>query len=301
MPASRLVCLVSLLALPVLVAAAPPPEECAERDNVVHIKRRTRDIPASAARATPSTSRPSQPELPAEEEASPPEQSAVPDLRLVNKGQVKIDFEVPNAGRSGLGSVDVYTTTDEGKTWDKVPADRNVTLPINARSHSQGPVSGSVTVTLPADGKVYGFYLVVKNGAGLGNAPPKPGEAPQVRIERDTRQPEVELYAIKPVPGQPSAVLLTWKASDRNLASSPVSLEWATQRQGPWTAIGDAHLPNTGRYTWRTSPELPARVYLRLSVRDRAGNVAVAQTPQAVVIDMQPPATPVIKAIKAVD
>jgi hypothetical protein len=35
--------------------------------------------------------------------------------------------------------------------------------------------------------------------------------------------------------------------------------------------------------------DTPPKVYLRLSVRDTAGNVAVAQTPQPVLIDLTEP------------
>jgi hypothetical protein len=301
MPASRLVCLVALFALPFLVAAAPPEESLAERDNVINIKKRPLASPAGGIRTAAAPKRPSQRVHPPEEEPTPPQTHSLPPLRLVNKKQARIDFEVPHAGRSGLGSVDVYTTTDEGKTWEKAPADRNVTLPISSKNHNPGPVSGSVTVTLPSDGKVYGFYLVVKNCAGVGNTLPNPGDAPQVRIERDTVVPEAELHPIKPDPNNPSAVVLSWKAKDRNLASHPISLEWAPRREGPWTAIGEPHMANTGHYTWKVSEEIPSRVYLRLSVRDRAGNVAVAQTPGHLVIDLQPPEVPVIKAIKGVD
>src|SRR5439155_1242790 len=80
------------------------------------------------------------------------------------------------------------------------PTAPNVTLPVTGENRGQGAVRGSVTVTLPADGKIYGFHLVVKSRAGLGKSPPRPGDAPQVRIEVDTLQPEAELYAPQPEP-----------------------------------------------------------------------------------------------------
>jgi hypothetical protein len=185
--------------------------------------------------------------------------------------------------------VDVYVTTDEGATWEKSQADPGVSLPVTSEARSQGPVRGTVTVNLPKDGVVYGFYLVVKSRAGLGKEPPRPGEAPQVRIEVDTTLPMAELYSPQPDPVHSDRLILSWKAEDRNLAPNPVSMEWASAPNGPWTFIGDPQLPNTGRYSWQVPDNIPPKVYLRLSVRDTAGNNAVAQTDQPVLIDLQKP------------
>src|SRR5437660_770656 len=79
-------------------------------------------------------------------------------------------FEVGRCGPSGLGSVEVYGTIDEGANWEKSPADPNVSLPVTSETRGLGPVHGTVTVSLPKDGVIYGFYLVVKSRAGLGKS-----------------------------------------------------------------------------------------------------------------------------------
>jgi hypothetical protein len=218
--------------------------------------------------------------------------------QIINKKKAKIYFEVPPAGPSGLGSVDVYVTTDEGATWEKSAADPNVTLPVTGEARGLGPVKGSVTVNLPKDAVIYGFYLVVKSRAGLGKPPPRAGDPPQVRIEVDTTLPTAELYAPQPDLAHPHRLMLTWKAEDRNLAALPISLEWAATASGPWTFIGDPQLPNTGRYSWQVPENIPAKVFLRLSVRDSAGNNAVAMTDQPVLIDLKVPDVPVIKKVE---
>jgi hypothetical protein len=226
--------------------------------------------------------------------------AALPLLQIVNKKQAKIEFEVPNTGRTGLGTVDVYVTTDEGATWEKAPADSSPTLPVTGEARGVGPVQGSVTVSLPRDGVIYGFYLVVKSKSGLGKPPPRPGDPPQVRIEADTTPPLAKLYAPVPHPSCSDRLVLSWEAEDRNLAPNPVSLEWAAWPNGPWSFIGDPQLPNTGRYSWQVPDNAPAKVYLRLSVRDLAGNVAVAQTDQSVIIETAPPEVPHIKLVTGV-
>jgi hypothetical protein len=217
-----------------------------------------------------------------------PTRGVLPPLQIVNKRQVKLGFDVSKVGPSGLGTVDVYVTTDEGATWERSTADPAVSLPVSPEASAQGPLKGSVTVSLPKDGITYGFYLIVKSRAGLGKPPPTPGEAPHVRLECDTTQPSAELYAPQADPGHSNSLVLSWKAEDRNLAQNPISLEWSVDGR-TWEYIGDAQLPNSGRYTWHVPAKIPPKVHLKLTVRDTAGNTAVAQTSEPVLIDIQVP------------
>lgn len=228
------------------------------------------------------------PAAPATTSSAMPTRGSLPALQIVNKRQIKLGFDVSKVGPSGLGTVDVYVTTDEGATWEKSTADPAVSLPVSPEASAQGPLRGSVTVQLPKDGVTYGFYLVVKSRAGLGKPPPAPGEVPHVRLECDTTQPSAELYAPQADPGHGSSLVLSWKAEDRNLAQNPISLEWSVDGR-TWEYIGDAQLPNTGRYTWQVPGKIPPKVHLKLTVRDTAGNVAVAQTSEPVLIDIQVP------------
>jgi hypothetical protein len=92
-------------------------------------------------------------------------------------------------------------------------------------------------------------------------------------------------------------------ATDRNLTANPVNLEWAERREGPWQPVSTEPLPNnlpapggveqpqgpTGTFSWQLPDRMPSKVYLRLTVRDTAGNVSVAQTPEPVLIDLTVP------------
>jgi hypothetical protein len=218
-----------------------------------------------------------------------PTRGQLPPLKIVNTKQTKLGFEVARFGPSGLSTVDVYVSEDEGATWTKAPGDPLPSLPLSPEVNNQSPVKGTVTVQLPSEGKVYGFYLVVKSRAGLGKPPPAPGAAPHVRLECDTTQPSAELYQPEADPARGASLVLKWKAEDRNLAQNPISIEWSAGANGPWEFIGDAQLPNTGRFTWQVRPNIPPKVYLRLTVRDTAGNVAIAATPEPVLIDLTVP------------
>lgn len=218
-----------------------------------------------------------------------PTRGQLPALQIVSKRQTKLSFEVARFGPSGLGTVDIYVSEDEGATWSKSVGDPAMSLPVSPEVNNQTPVKGTVTVQLPADGKVYGFYLVVKSRAGLGKPPPTPGAVPHVRLECDTTQPSAELYQPEADPARGASLVLKWKAEDRNLSQNPISIEWSANANGPWEFIGGPELPNTGRFTWQVRANIPPKVYLRLQVRDTAGNVAMATTPEPVLIDLTVP------------
>ena len=78
---------------------------------------------------------------------------------------------------------------------------------------------------------------------------------------------------------------------DKNLTERPITLQWAPKVDGPWEFIGGPELPNTHSYAWQVPPAAAAAtsVYLKLTVRDGAGNEAVAVTKDPVVVDLNVP------------
>jgi len=88
---------------------------------------------------------------------------------------------------------------------------------------------------------------------------------------------------------------------DRNLAADAITLEWAERKEGPWNLIADK-LPNssatgtlpprvTGSYVWQLPERMPSRVFLKLTVRDSAANVAEAKADKPQLIDLSVPET----------
>ncbi len=149
------------------------------------------------------------------------------------------------------------------------------------------PTRAKVTVKIPQPEVTWGVYLVAKNKRGLCLPGPQHGTVPQLRVELDNRVPEAMLYL--PSPGREEGLLLRWTAQDKHLESEPITWEYGETYSGPWKLIGPGPLPNTGRFEWCPTSEVPDQVYLRLTVRDRAGNVAVAVTPKPVLIDRTVP------------
>jgi hypothetical protein len=199
--------------------------------------------------------------------------SQIPPVTHVKDKQISIDYQVDKVGPSGIGKVDLWITQDDGRTWRWFADNPNLNPPI--------------TVELPGEG-VYGFRIVVQSKAGLGKRGPVSGDPPEMRVECDLTPPVAQLYAPEPDPHQRNALIISWNATDKNLTSAPVSLQWAERKESEWHEIG-SNLPNTGRYTWMLPPNLPFRVFLRLMVRDSAGNVSVAETSEPILVDLSEP------------
>ncbi|TMQ32164.1 MAG: hypothetical protein E6K70_20070, partial [Planctomycetota bacterium] len=166
--------------------------------------------------------------------------------------QVTLDYEVTKVGPSGVGRVVLFLTKDEGRTWEAFAEDADLKPPM--------------TVNLPGEG-VYGLRLVVSSRAGLGGRVPQAGDPPQMRVEVDTTPPVVKLFYPQPDTQRRDALLLTWNASDHNLAPNPITLQWAERPDGQWQNIA-TDLTNSGRYVWQVTPNMPYRVFLRVVARD---------------------------------
>jgi hypothetical protein len=218
-------------------------------------------------------------------EPKPPSIAAprkLPPLQHINQFEFMVEYEVSKVGPSGVGSVMLYWTRNDGQTWKEYAYDERIENPINGTR-----LQRMVRFQEGEPDGIYGFILVVKNRANIGRQPPQAGEVPELRIELDTRAPEADLYEPTRDP-QPGHLLLRWDATDKNLTPTPINLEWAETREGPWRPIG-ADLPNNGHYSWKLPEQMPVAVFLRLRVRDQAGNETVAISPTAQPVDLHEP------------
>ena len=72
------------------------------------------------------------------------------------------------------------------------------------------------------------------------------------------------------------SLVIRWEAFDAALGERPIKLMYANTPDGPWNTIANG-LANTGSHVWRADPNLPREIFLRMEVRDRAGNVTIYQ------------------------
>jgi hypothetical protein len=199
-------------------------------------------------------------------------------LQITNQTQVSLNYHINNEGPSGIGAVELYITQDDGRTWQR----HHVLQPEPGNSTMRPPM----VVSLPGEG-IHGLRLVVRSRAGLGKRPPQSGDLPQMKIEVDTTRPVVKMFYPQMDSNRRDAIVLTWSATDRNLAPSPISLQYSDGPRGPWRNIA-TDVANTGRYIWQP-PATLSKVYLRVAAQDTAGNIGEDITPEAVLVDLNEP------------
>lgn len=244
---------------------------------VVGIPETNQTLPKDIRPVATTSSVPGPAEVPAAPQTS--NRLNLPPVQYVNKKVVPLAYEVTKVGPSGVGKVELWWTRNDGRTWELYAEDPDVKGMRTGRNER--------TIELPGDG-VYGLALIIRNRAGLGKAPPQAGEAPEMRVEIDTTLPAAELFPPSPDRERPGALLLRWTAQDKNLTTAPITLEWAERPTGPWQAIAEA-LPHTGKHSWVPPQGIPVQVYLRLRVRDLAGNENQAVTAEPQLVDLSEP------------
>jgi hypothetical protein len=196
---------------------------------------------------------------------------------LLNTTRASVNYRIDHVGPSGVGKVEVWVTSDKGQNWKCMGEDLD----------KQSPAE----VVLPGDG-VYGVKLVVTNGNGFGGKAPIPGEAPTSYVEVDTTAPKLELGAMDAT-SHPGHITVRWTASDKNLGAEPVELYYATRREGPWLPIARG-VKNDGNYRWAFPRDATTQFFVRIDVTDSAGNVARAETPAPIVLDVSEPNATVV-------
>ena len=115
------------------------------------------------------------------------------------------------------------------------------------------------------------------------------GDLPDLWIGVDLTKPTARIISAQQgVDGDAGRLIISWQAEDKMLAARPVSLSFRQDGAGPWLPVASG-LENTGRYAWPIDNRTPSELYLRLEVRDEAGNVGVYETPEPVTIDQSSP------------
>lgn len=195
--------------------------------------------------------------------------------RMVNGRTFEWDYELESVGAAGIAKIELWMTRDGGNSWASVGVDPDNRSPVRTMVDSEG---------------LFGYRMTVQSAGGAQPRAPQSGEQPEMWIGVDLTKPYARL--VNAELGQGSAqgeIAITWEAKDALLARQPVSLAYSERREGPWTTIA-AGLENTGRYAWRYDSQTPERLFLRLEVRDEAGNVGVSESIEALSLERTNPA-----------
>ena len=116
--------------------------------------------------------------------------------------------------------------------------------------------------------------------------------SPSLWIEVDTTAPVVQLKELEPNVAA-GTIDIRWMVTDKNLGPEPISLSFATRRDGPWQPVA-RNLKNDGFYRWPIPRDMGGQFFIRVEATDMAGNVTRTEAPTAVVLDITEPRTSVI-------
>jgi hypothetical protein len=190
--------------------------------------------------------------------------------RMTDATHFRLDYSVESVGASGVAEVQLWASGDGGETWQMWGVDEDLQSPFEVEVEEEG---------------VYGFRVVIVSRSGLSGRPPVAGDPADIWVGVDTTKPEAELISATYGQGpQAGKMVLRWRAEDAFLGPRPISLLYSESADGPWSVIASS-LPDSGEYAWPADPQLPRSVYLRLEVRDEAGNVAIHQLTEPVRLD----------------
>ncbi len=202
---------------------------------------------------------------------------------FIKNKQISLSYDVGDVGPSGVSSVELWYTLQQGRAWNKLQD-----YPIDVKNPLEARDAKKLVFEVNDEG-IYGITLLAKSGVGLGIRPPQPGDRPQFWIEVDLTRPAVQLQEVKVGAGFDKGKLtIDWKATDKNLGINPIRLSYAEDKAGQWTTIVDK-LTNSGRYIWRMPDPLPYQFYVRVEAFDRAGNIGEASTVERVKVDLSLP------------
>ncbi|MEX2187712.1 MAG: hypothetical protein WD875_12990 [Pirellulales bacterium] len=202
--------------------------------------------------------------------------------RVLGSRRISLQYDVASVGPSGIAEVELWSTTDGGRTWESLGIDADNRSPFTASLAGEG---------------LYGFRLVVRNGNHVGGRAPTAGDLPEMWVVVDETKPVAAITSadVRATEGGRELVI-RYEAADARLSARPVALFFADKPAGPWQTIG-VSLPNTGNHVWPLDRRLGDRVYLRLEVRDEGGNVGAFETANAIVLDESEP----VGRIRSVD
>lgn len=210
------------------------------------------------------------------------------DPHRVNSRSFELEYEIVSIGASGVGKVEIWSTLDGGRTWTRFgegdPNLKSVTVELEK-------LLAHLQVSVRKEG-LFGFKVVVESKNGSRGEAPRSGDAPDIWVQVDLTKPKGALVSAEQFSnssGQPESLQIRWEASDDMLGSRPIALLMSESSEGPWSLI-QSGLENTGTYDWKLGDRVPSRIFLRLTIRDLAGNEQTITAQEPVVLEQIKPA-----------
>ncbi|MFO0810876.1 MAG: hypothetical protein U0746_19785 [Gemmataceae bacterium] len=225
--------------------------------------------------------------------------SGSPGIHYSSQLKLSFKFAIAKMPPSGIPVFDLWYTQDKGATWKKAPKNENSAAPGTLPATPGQPNDareGRLAFDATEQG-LYGFLIVARNGVGIGDQDPKPGDTTNKWVEIDTEAPKIELRAQAGQGYDVRNVTIQWKATDKNLADKPVKLLYAEKKgdaepaESDWKPIPGlgASFDAAGVQTWTVGREGPHRFLVRATAVDKAGNIGRDQSKEPLIVDLEHP------------
>ncbi len=217
---------------------------------------------ATTANATPGYAKPSTAFKPNSSQTTHPVglRTSLPageQARMTNSLHFQLDYELDSVGPEGVDEIQLWGTTNYGQSWVRWSLDEDLESPIDVQVKQEG---------------IYGFRVVIVGRNGLATPAPHTGDLADIWVGVDTTRPTARITSAIYGDGVHAGELdIRWKVIDESIGDRAVTLLFSENPTGPWTTIA-AGLPNSEQYYWSVDPNTPREIYLRLEVRDEAGN-----------------------------
>ena len=193
--------------------------------------------------------------------------------QLVNSRVFDLDYQIDDVGPSGVSAVELFITEDGGGQWFRYGSDPDGRSPFQVDAMSEG---------------TFGFAVRIRNGLGVSDTPPQPGQPPEVVITVDQTPPTVQMQTPGVSQDGTGTIQFVWRVQEANATQVVIRLESSPGANGPWTPVFDWQ-PDQSGFELPIRAGMPPSLYFRLLARDAAGNVGMSQTIQPVIVDLKRP------------
>lgn len=200
-----------------------------------------------------------------------------------------VAYNVRDIGGAGVAKVVLYFQLGNAKEWHVYGDDRDLTSPIHFEAKQGGK---------------FGFKLVSTDRVGNSEASPDANTVPDLWCLMDAKSPEVQLTSFKganiPDAGSDTSRMITWTATDDNMADQPITLEYSVNDGTQWTVIVSS-FKNSGQYPWKVPSRIDAaKSRLRITALDVLGNKSM-DVSDPFRMDGTPPDTKILSIVPISD
>ena len=191
--------------------------------------------------------------------------------RLTNSRRFSLDYDMQTVGPEGVSAVELWGTTDGGRTWTKWGADPDKASPFDVEVNHEA---------------IYGFRIVIVGKNGLATSTPQAGRRGRHLGRHRSDAAHGQAHRRGLWPGRSRRQARYPLAGRRHESGQPArsrcrSATAPTARSRP----SPPACPTPGQYFWEYDPRSPRQIFLRLEVRDDAGNIAIDQLTEPIKVE----------------